>query len=64
MKPPKIGRPSLSDEEKHAKITAVRLRDDERAVLEMAATLRGQKLSSWIRETLVKAAERQTRGNA
>ncbi len=52
----KLGRPTLLKQEKKAQITGVRFRTDERGLLEKAAKLRGQKLSEWMRNILVKAA--------
>ena len=59
MKTPKMGRPSLSADEKQTKITAVRLRDDERGLLEKAAATHDQRLSEWMREVLLATAKRQ-----
>jgi hypothetical protein len=59
MKPQKIGRPVLSEDEKQGKITAVRLREEERGLLERAASNHGQRLSEWMREVLVASAKRQ-----
>ena len=63
MKTPKIGRPELPADERQGKITAVRLREDERALIERAAAKNAQRLSEWIRTTVLKAARKQTRGN-
>ena len=60
----KTGRPRLSTKEKKDQITGVRLRGDERLLLERAAANSEQKLSDWIRETLLRRASRQARGNA
>lgn len=57
----KMGRPKLPDEEKKAQITGVRLKSDERELVEKAANLQHKSLSEWIRETLVSCAIRQTR---
>jgi hypothetical protein len=59
MNNPKIGRPVLSADEKQTKITAVRLRGDERGLLEKAAATHGQRLSDWMRQVLLGAAQRQ-----
>ncbi len=59
----KRGRPELADEEKQAKITAVRLREDERELIESAAQTKKQKLSEWMRETLLSTAKRQLKTN-
>jgi len=50
----KIGRPKLSDNAKMAQITGVRLRDEERKLLEQKAASEGKTLSAWMRDTLVK----------
>ncbi len=54
----KIGRPKLSDREKKDQITGVRLNGAERAAVEQAAMLSGQSLSNWIRNTLLRKAQR------
>jgi ATP-dependent DNA helicase RecG len=53
----KMGRPKKEASEKMGKITNVRLRDDERKVLEMAAARKGQTLSEWMRVNLLEKAE-------
>jgi uncharacterized protein (DUF1778 family) len=58
----KIGRPRLSTKEKKGQITGVRLRGEERLLLEKAAAKSSQKLSDWMRDTLLKRAYRQARG--
>jgi uncharacterized protein (DUF1778 family) len=55
----KTGRPKLSDAEKKAQITGIRLKPDERRLLESAASSKKQNLSVWIRQTLMRAAQRQ-----
>lgn len=55
----KLGRPKLSKGEVKGQITGVRLKSNERALLEKAASNKDQKLSEWIRETLLKNAEQQ-----
>jgi uncharacterized protein (DUF1778 family) len=57
----KTGRPRLSDAEKKGQITGVRLNDNERSIVEKAASISGQTLSGWIRETLLSRAGIQTR---
>jgi uncharacterized protein (DUF1778 family) len=57
----KTGRPKLSDEAKKGQITGVRLRSDERELLEKAAATKNQTLSGWIRDTLISSAMRQTK---
>jgi uncharacterized protein (DUF1778 family) len=64
MESPKIGRPTLSEDEKQGKITAVRLRDEERGLLEKAAAVHGKRLSEWMRDVLVSSAKRQLRNEA
>jgi uncharacterized protein (DUF1778 family) len=59
----KTGRPRLGDAEKKAQITGVRLTGDERSLLERVAAQRSKKLSAWIRDVLLRAANRQARGN-
>jgi uncharacterized protein (DUF1778 family) len=54
----KIGRPKLSDREKKNQITGVRLNGAERAAVEQAAMLSGQSLSNWIRNTLLRKAQK------
>jgi uncharacterized protein (DUF1778 family) len=54
----KIGRPKLSDREKKDQITGVRLNGAERAAVEQAAMLSGQSLSNWIRNTLLRKAQK------
>lgn len=55
----KTGRPKLENQNKKDKIAGVRLRADERELLERAASRREQKLSEWMRETLIVTAEDQ-----
>jgi len=55
----KTGRPKKVSIEKKAKITGIRLRDDERQVFEQAASNKGQTLSAWIRTSLNDSAEPQ-----
>jgi uncharacterized protein (DUF1778 family) len=58
----KTGRPRLSTKEKKGQITGVRMRGEERLLLEKAAASSKQKLSDWIRDTLLRRAMRQARG--
>jgi uncharacterized protein (DUF1778 family) len=53
MKP---GRPKKAKSERKVSITGVRLKSDERAIVERAASIEGKTLSDWIRETLLNAA--------
>lgn len=55
----KTGRPKLQDEQKKAKITGVRLRVEEREMLEKAAAAQKQSLSDWMRDTLLQRAAAQ-----
>ena len=52
----KTGRPTIQNTEKKAKITGVRLRDEERTLVELAASHKKQKLSVWMRNVLVSSA--------
>jgi ATP-dependent DNA helicase RecG len=53
----KTGRPKLSENEKKAQITGVRLREDERLLLEKKALSEGKTLSAWMRDSLTKKDE-------
>jgi len=53
----KIGRPKIEESEKKERITGVRLREDERQILEKAASSQGKTLSAWIRTSLLENAE-------
>jgi len=55
----KTGRPKLPEGSRKQQITGVRLRTDERTLVEKAAAGRNQKLSAWIRTTLVSTAHEQ-----
>lgn len=57
----KTGRPKLADSAKKGQITGVRLRLEERNLLEKAAATKNQTLSGWIRDTLISSANRQTK---
>jgi uncharacterized protein (DUF1778 family) len=57
----KTGRPKLASHDKKDQITGVRLRGNEREMLEKAAAWKKQTLSHWIRETLILSATRQNR---
>lgn len=50
----KTGRPKLSDDVQRAQVTGVRLREEERQLLEQKAASQGKTLSAWMRDTLVK----------
>jgi len=56
-----MGRPKLAPAERLAEIVQFRLTSDERAECERAASKAGVKFSTWIRDTLVKTAKRQSR---
>jgi hypothetical protein len=56
-KKPKIGRPRLPKGEGKGAVVTVRLSDDERAKVGIAAAKCGQKLSEWVRATLLTAAD-------
>lgn len=45
--------------ERKGKITGIRLKEEERSLIESAASKTGKGLSEWIRVTLLSAAERQ-----
>lgn len=55
----KTGRPKLKNNEKKGQIMGVRLRSDERALVEKAAANQSQSLSDWIRNTLLTVAQKQ-----
>lgn len=55
----KTGRPKLPKESRKLQITGVRLRQEERKKVELAAQQKGQKLSNWMRETLISTADKQ-----
>ena len=57
MNSPKMGRPELPADARQGKITAVRLRTDERELLETVAGSENQKLSDWMREVLISSAK-------
>ena len=51
-----MGRPPMQNTEKKENITGVRLRGEERVLIQMAADASGKKLSEWMRNVLVAAA--------
>jgi uncharacterized protein (DUF1778 family) len=57
----RTGRPKMADTQKKNLITGVRLRGDERELVEKAAAIRNQSLSDWIRTALLTVARRHTR---
>lgn len=56
-----MGRPKLPPAEKLAEIVQFRLTPDERVECERAASKAGAKFSAWIRDTVVRAAKRQSK---
>ncbi len=50
----KTGRPKLPETDKKGQITGVRLRDEERQLLEKKAQSEGKTLSAWMRDAVVK----------
>ena len=54
----KTGRPVLLDSQKKAKITGLRLRREEREMLESAAVIQKKKLSDWMRGVLLENAKK------
>ena len=55
----RTGRPKLKNAEKKGRITGVRLRADERKLVEKAAAGQKKNLSEWIRATLLDGAQKQ-----
>jgi uncharacterized protein (DUF1778 family) len=55
----KTGRPKIDAGEKKGRITGVRLRLNERELLEKAAAIGQKNLSEWMRQALVSTAEKQ-----
>ena len=55
----KLGRPKLKKAQQKAEIIGIRLKSDERNVVEKAAAKSKMKLSEWTRETLLTAANLQ-----
>jgi hypothetical protein len=55
----KMGRPKMPKQSRKLQITGVRLCQDDRQKVEMAAQQRKQKLSDWMREVLISSAEEQ-----
>jgi uncharacterized protein (DUF1778 family) len=60
----KTGRPKLNSDEKKGQITAIRLRSDERELVEKAASIQNQNLSEWMRGVVILTAKRQTRAKS
>ena len=52
------GRPELPDGEKRDKTCRVRVNEDERAAIELAAKNAEMSMSEWARDTLLRAAEK------
>jgi uncharacterized protein (DUF1778 family) len=57
----KTGRPRLSHLDKKAQIAGARFRPDERQLLEKAASIRNETLSTWMRHVLLSSAEAQVK---
>ena len=55
----KMGRPRLKKSEQKAQMIGIRLKSDERNLVEKAAAKSKQKLSEWTRTALISAAQRQ-----
>jgi hypothetical protein len=60
----KTGRPRIDGSQKKAQIAGVRLRAEERELLEKAACKRELKLSEWMRKVLVSSAKTELRSKA
>ena len=54
----KLGRPKLAEKEKKGQMTGVRLRQDERELIEKAASIQDETISKWMRATLISSAKR------
>lgn len=54
-----IGRPAIAEEERRSGTIQIRVNALERLSLNEAARVRGLELSSWIRDTLLKAVSRK-----
>jgi uncharacterized protein (DUF1778 family) len=57
----KMGRPKLKKSAQKSEMIGIRLKSDERGLVEKAAAKAKQRLSSWTRETLLTAAVYQTK---
>jgi uncharacterized protein (DUF1778 family) len=55
-KPKPVGRPKLPKAHAKSSIIPVRFNADDRKKVETAAKAKGQKVSEWVRNTLLKAA--------
>jgi uncharacterized protein (DUF1778 family) len=55
----KMGRPKLKKSEQKAEMIGIRLKSDERGLVEKAAAKSKQRLSEWTRKTLLTAAHLQ-----
>jgi len=53
----KLGRPPLPKDQRHPEIVTFRMSKAERAMITAAAKDAGEKLSEWIRATLIGVAE-------
>ena len=56
-----MGRKRLPDRERREKPLRIRLADEERELIDRAATAASSKSSAWARAVLLKAAQRQLR---
>ena len=56
-----MGRKRLPDRERREKPLRIRLTDEERELIDRAATAASSKSSAWARAVLLKAAQRQLR---
>ncbi len=55
-----MGRPPKREEERADALIQFRIRKDEKAALKQAAEADGKKLSAWIKDALLRLAERST----
>ncbi len=55
------GRPIMEPHERRTTFLRVRIRQDERELLEAAAAAADQRLSDWARDVLVRAARRRVK---
>jgi uncharacterized protein (DUF1778 family) len=56
----KMGRPKLKKADQKAKTIGIRLKSDERSLVEKAAAKSKQGLSDWARNVLISSAQQQT----
>lgn len=55
----KTGRPKLKKSEQKVEMIGIRLKSDERGLVEKAAAKSNQRLSEWTRDVLLSSARRQ-----